>query len=269
MPPIDRDRARLLEFTEAAAYADMLRAAPASWRATETRTPLGWLLLMPAADLLLFNRLIGCGLTAETDRAALHDCLQQVRDLKLKSFGVQVVPSVTPAGLHDWLADEGLVIRDRWTKSYRSAGALVPQAKTVVRVDRAGPSDAERVARVTCASFGLPDTRASWIASLVGRPGWSHYLAWDDDVPVGVAALFVTGHTAWLGIAGTLPQARKKGVQAALIDRRLADGAAMGCRVFVSETEQETATKPNPSFHNLIRAGFGIAYQRENFLAKV
>jgi hypothetical protein len=268
LPAIDRDRTRLLEFTEAAAFADMLRAAPAAWGAMESRTPLGWLLLMPSADLLLFNRLIGGGLTGDADRGALQECLQQVRALNLKSFGVQLTPAAAPE-IREWLHAEGFATRDRWTKSYRGAGMSALIRKTPLRITRAStPDDAEIVASVTCASFGMPAVRAPWIASLVGRAGWSHYLAWDGDVPIAAAALFVTGHTAWLGIAGTLAAARRKGAQAALIAQRLAEGTDMGCRVFVSETDQETVTKPNPSFHNLVRAGFGIAYQRENMLPR-
>jgi hypothetical protein len=261
-----RDLARVLEFTEAAAFADMLRAAPAAWRASDERSALGWRLQMPVADLLLFNRLIGCGLDAPVDRARLRECLQQARDLELKSFGVQPSPAAEPAALRSWLDAEGFVVRDRWTKAYRDALAPPPVA-TSLRIERATSAHAaDVVGRVTCASFGMPDIRRLWIASFVGRPGWSHYLAWDADEPVAVAALFVMGDAGWLGMTGTLPESRRKGAQAALIARRLADGAAAGCRWFVTETDEDTPARPNPSFRNMIRAGFRVAYQRENFL---
>lgn len=50
-PPLDDTGiARLVELTEAAAYADMLRAAPAAWRCVEERSPAGWFLFAPALD---------------------------------------------------------------------------------------------------------------------------------------------------------------------------------------------------------------------------
>ena len=266
MDTIGRDLARVLEFTEAAAFADMLRAAPAAWRARDERSSLGWRLQMPVADLLLFNRLIGCGLDVPADRGLLRECLQQARELELKSFGVQPSPAAQPAALRSWLDEEGFVVRDRWTKAVRDSEAL-PPVTTNVRIHRAtSTDDADAVGQVTCASFGMPEIRKSWIASLVGRPGWSHYLAWDADRPVAVAALFVTGDAGWLGMTGTLPASRRKGAQAALVAQRLADGAAAGCRWFVTETDEETPARPNPSFRNMIRAGFRVAYQRENFL---
>jgi hypothetical protein len=47
--------------------------------------------------------------------------------------------------------------------------------------------------------------------------------------------------------------------------RRIADGAALGCRWFTSETGQDLPDKPNPSFHNMLRTGFSVAYHRPNY----
>jgi hypothetical protein len=63
--------ARIVELTEAAAWADLLAVAPADWRAIGERTPAGWLLSMPTTDMMLFNRLVGCGLDAAVSRDAL------------------------------------------------------------------------------------------------------------------------------------------------------------------------------------------------------
>ena len=41
---------------------------------------------------------------------------------------------------------------------------------------------------------------------------------------------------------------------------------ALGYRWFVTETGEDLPTKPNPSFHNMLRAGFRLAYQRPNYL---
>ena len=35
---------------------------------------------------------------------------------------------------------------------------------------------------------------------------------------------------------------------------------------FVTGTGEETAAHPNPSFRNMIRAGFRLAYHRDNFM---
>jgi GNAT superfamily N-acetyltransferase len=90
--------------------------------------------------------------------------------------------------------------------------------------------------------------------------------AWDGETAVAGAALYVLGDAGWLGAASTLPSARGRGAQGALMARRIEDGRAFGCRWFVTETGEETAAHPNPSLRNMMRAGFRVAYHRENFM---
>jgi len=107
------------------------------------------------------------------------------------------------------------------------------------------------------------------MCATVGRPGWRHYMAWDGDTPAAVAALHVHGQVGWLGVAATLPAMRRRGAQGALMARRIRDGAALGCRWFVTETGQDRPDKPNPSFHNMMRTGFAVAYHRPNFMLPI
>ena len=44
--------------------------------------------------------------------------------------------------------------------------------------------------------------------------------------------------------------------------RRIRDGADLGCRWLVTETGEDTPHHPNPSYHNMLRTGFLLAYQR-------
>jgi ribosomal protein S18 acetylase RimI-like enzyme len=55
-------------------------------------------------------------------------------------------------------------------------------------------------------------------------------------------------------------------VQSALIARRIDDARAMGCRHLSVETAEDNPDKPAPSFHNVTRLGFRIAYYRDNYL---
>jgi hypothetical protein len=36
--------------------------------------------------------------------------------------------------------------------------------------------------------------------------------------------------------------------------------------MFVAETGKDLPEKPNPSFHNMIRTGFKVAYHRPNYM---
>ena len=261
---ISAEISELIEFTEAQAFADMLAAAPRDWGAWSERREGGWILQVPTVDILLFNRVIGAGLPAAT-REEIGEVIQPFKSTKLKNWGVQVSPAAEPDELADWLEEDGLVRRDNWSKMYRPVGE-VPEVRTDLRIDKAGTKDAGVVGRVTRSAFGMPAERESWLASLVGRPGWHHYLALDGGESVAAAALYVHGSVGWLGVAGTLEGARRRGAQGALMARRLVDGARLGCQWFVTETSEDLPGRPNPSYHNMIRLGFQLAYHRPNYL---
>jgi hypothetical protein len=48
--------------------------------------------------------------------------------------------------------------------------------------------------------------------------------------------------------------------------RRIHDAVAMGSEWLVTETGEDLPERPNPSFRNMMRAGFLVAYQRRNYL---
>jgi hypothetical protein len=258
--------ARMVELTEAAAWVDMLAAAPGDWRAIGEPTPAGWLLSMPTADIMLFNRLVGCGVDCAVSREVVDAAVARLRAAGVRNYAVQLSPAAQPVAIREWLAEAGLKLRDRWTKVYRGA----EPAAAVTTAFRTAPVALEQAAtfgEVVAAGFGMPPLFRPWLAATVGRPGWRHYLAWNGDAAVAGAALYVHGDAGWLGVASTLPAARGGGAQSALMARRIEDGRALGCRWFVTETGEETPARPNPSFRNMMRAGFRVAYHRENFMS--
>jgi hypothetical protein len=256
---------RLVELTDAAACADMLRAAPAEWQCRAERTRAGWQLLAPRFDILVFNRILATGLDAEVTPDALAAVIEPFAAARLRNFGVQLSPAAQSPDLERMLSDVGLFPRDNWAKVYRDA-SLPGVIDTRLRIDEVTSRDAAVCARVAREGFGMPPDFEPWLANLVGRPGWTHYLARDGDDPVATAALYVHDRAGWLGIAATLPSARRRGGQSALMARRLRDGIASGCTRFVTETGEDLPEKPNPSFRNMMRAGFKLAYQRRNYM---
>ena len=264
----DAAMARMLEATEGAAYAELLRAAPPQWGARAEQTPAGWLLLTPAVDLLLFNRLVGCGVDGAVSGEALDDAVGRLRSAGVRNWAVQLSPAAQPSSVREWLGAAGLTVRDRWAKVCRG-DAPAAAVQTDLRVETVAADQAARYAEVTTAGFGMPPAFRPWLASMIGRPHWRHYLAWSGDEPVAAAALFVHGAAGWLGVASTLPAARRRGAQSALMARRIEDGRALGCRWFVTETGEDTPERPNPSYRNMLRAGFTLAYHRDNFMPSV
>jgi GNAT superfamily N-acetyltransferase len=156
---------------------------------------------------------------------------------------------------------------DNWAKVYRAATPDVV-IRTDLRIERIDRAHAAAFAEISCTAFGMPAVMQPWLAAGVGRPGWTHYLAFDGETPAAGGALFVKGDVGWLGIASTLPAYRRRGAQGALIARRIRDAAESGCRWVVTETGEDTPEHPNPSYHNMLRTGLVLAYQRPNYIAQ-
>ena len=105
-----------------------------------------------------------------------------------------------------------------------------------------------------------------WLANLIGRAGWQHYLAFEGDTAVGAGALFIKNNIGWLGFGGTLASHRKRGAQGAIMAQRIRAAAEAGCDWVITETGEDTPQNPNPSYHNMVRTRFTLAYQRANYI---
>jgi GNAT superfamily N-acetyltransferase len=83
---------------------------------------------------------------------------------------------------------------------------------------------------------------------------------------VATGAAYFTGPAAWIDFASTLPEARGRGAQSALIARRIEDCARARCDTIVVETAEPTAENAAPSYRNVTRLGFQPVYARPNYL---
>lgn len=263
LPP--HQLARLVEFGEARAYADMFRHAPPELHLRVEQLGAAIALIAPDLPILLFNRLIGLGLDDPATPATVDAAVGLYRAAGVKNFGVQLSPAAQPAELPDWLQARGLAPTSRWAKVYRAAEPDAA-ATTTLRIEHIGQSQAAAFGSVACAAFGLPHFLQPWLAAGVGGPGWHHYLAYEGDQPVATGALYVNGEVGWLGIGSTLPTHRRRGGQAALLAHRVQQAARLGCHWLITETGEDTPAQSNPSFRNMLRTGFLLAYQRPNYM---
>jgi GNAT superfamily N-acetyltransferase len=142
----------------------------------------------------------------------------------------------------------------------------LPDGNREVAIEVADATHAIAWATILEHSFGHGDASIEWQASTVGRPRWTHYLASLEGLPVGCAAMFVDGDTALFSFAGTLETHRGRGIQSALIARRMRDAAQLGCAWAVVETAEDRPEKPAPSYRNLRRLGFELLYLRPNWV---
>jgi hypothetical protein len=258
-----------LERIEIDAWRDYCAAAPAAFaqavglETTDLGGPL--LALCRRIDHYQFNRLMGGGLGSDADGGSLAIAASRFGEAGLKNGYLQIAPGARAAKLAERARALGLKPVERvWVKFARGDDPA-PAADTSLEIVEATPQQATDFARAVVAGFGMPETLAPWLAAIVGRAGWHAYVARDGGRPVGGAAMFVSEGRAWLGIGAVQAAARRKGGQSALLARRIADGLRAGVRGFATETGKPLAGEPHPSFSNIQRAGFAIAYERANW----
>ena len=263
------DIVRLVEFSEAYAWADHFFAAPEEFKSDFGLhvDDLGSavVLVMSRLEEPFFNRVIGLGINEPATAQMLDDLLSFFSWADIKQCMINLSPAAVRPELIEWLDERGFWQWNRWAKFYRG-----PEPVSIVpnkfRIELTGPEFADAFAFVASQAFGVPDYFYPWMAASVGRPGWRHYTAWDNDAPVATGAMFIRGEIGWLGHGSTLPSHRRQGAQSALLARRLQDGLDLGCKWFVTETDEDTQENPNPSFRNIQRAGFKLAYHRPNYV---
>lgn len=221
---------------------------------------------MSELDVSLFNRVLGVGVV-EPATEELIDHISALYAAPGNSFVVPPAPSAQPAELLTWLEQRGIRRRDNWVKLYRGNDAP-SEIPTDLRIASIGPEFAEAFTQIGLTAFEVPPGLKPLAIAILDRPSWHNYLAFDGDTPVAAASLFVRDGVGWLGYGSTLPSHRRRGAQGALMVQRLRDGIDMGCEWFVTETGEDTVPNPNPSYHNMLRTGFELAYVRPNYMHK-
>jgi ribosomal protein S18 acetylase RimI-like enzyme len=101
------------------------------------------------------------------------------------------------------------------------------------------------------------DVLARTMRDLATVAGFVRYLARREGVVAGGASLRLADGVAQLAGAATRPGHRRRGVQTALLARRLADAAAAGCEIAVVTTQPGSKSQ-----ENVQRQGFDLLYTR-------
>lgn len=261
-----------IEMGEAEAWGDLQRSSQGDYRAMlgihVERIGGSVVLIAPGTPLLLFNRVIGLGVTEPVTEHLVKDIISCYRQHGVQQCLIHSNPIADQMGLPNILGREGIALIDAWAKMQRASTPRIA-ASGSLHVQQIQPQQAELFGKVACEGFGMPAIMAEGFGAAVGRTGWFHYLAFDGTTPVGTAAMFVRDGIAWLGIASTRPAYRRRGGQLALLARRINDAAGLGCGHLIAETRQHQPEQPNSSFHNMVRAGFRLAYLRRNYLLTI
>jgi hypothetical protein len=269
MPP--DQLAALIEIAEADAQASIaMSTSPGftrSFRSEAKRVGSMWVTMIPGLDSAFFNRILCLGVGEPATESMLDEAIAVLHDAGCQNYMAQVSPYALPAEIPEWLVKRGINPSRNWAKMYREnqAAPLIPSD---LRVEKIGADQADAFADVVLPAFEMPPALRPLVKGAVGQSGWLHYLAYDGNKPVSAAAMHVKGEVAWLGFASTQKKYRRRGAQGAMFARRIQDGLVLGCKWFVTETGEDTPENPNPSYHNMLRSGFQLAYQRRNYFHK-
>lgn len=266
----DAALAGLAEHIERRAWTDTFAAAPPWMRNAVglTVAEVGGAVMFaaPGVDHLLFNRVIGLGERTQASEEVIAELMSRYWDLSIDRYWMHVGPHARPARLGRLLQEQGLApYRRSWVKLMRPA-QYASAVDSRFRIRAAGPDDATAIASVVGVGFDLPQCAAELLAMLIGRRGWRVFVAEADGQIAAAAGMFTEAEVSYLAFAATRPEFQRQGAQRALLSVRINAAADLDSRWIASDTGFPlTADEPNPSYQNLLWAGFRPVAIRDNY----
>jgi GNAT superfamily N-acetyltransferase len=193
----------------------------------------------------------GRGLSA----TELDEMVQLFDAQAVERFFVWLNPGPGSEVVREWLNARD-AIKVRWTQypTMVHTGRITVQSSTMLEIRRVTRDDIES-GKVTL----IEDAAMDGFMQFIGRPGFSHFAAFEGDQPIATAILVQLEDLAYLSHARTAEPFRGRGAQTALIAARIAEAHRLGCTLIVSQT----LTMLKGSYANLSRAGFEVAYETE------
>jgi hypothetical protein len=205
------------------------------------------------------NRTIGLGMTAPVSAADL-EAVEEFYRVRGAPIRVDLCPLADPT-LVDLLRERRYIIERHVSILALPLPAELPAQDPTIEITRATAADAALWLRVSARGFDATETPDPQTLAVLAPNFYSAnaacYFARIDGEPAGTGGLYDHGGVAELGGASTLVAFRRRGVQIALIARRLADAHAAGC-----DTALVITTPGTTSQRNMQRLGFVLAYTK-------
>ena len=266
---VTRKLSEIIENIEAHSGAAFHRSAPREYAAKlgidAGHIGSATLLSTRKSNNLYFNRVVGLGLASQATLEQIEGILDYYAERKIKRFAVELSPLAEPNEVVSWLEQKGLHESEGAAKMWRD-GTPTEAGNTDVEIRRVDATEASDWFTVMSTVFTQFRSRRQWYEARFNVAQWHHYLAYDGTEPVAVAAMYAEDGAAHLTDAATLSGFRRRGIQKAMVHRRVRDGLELGCDWFTSETATPKPRNPLISHRNLRRAGFEMAYIRAKYV---
>lgn len=263
------DLARRIEAAEATLIAAATEAARArgAWGLT---LPLAGGFACAAEAGSPMNKVVGLGFGGEVEPAVLDGVEQTLADLGVPA---QVeLSNLADPGVAALLTDRGYRLvgfENVLGQALPASSGSGPGSGSGIEIRRGGPGDIDAWIDAVVEGFAHPDdvgvaSHEEFPRDVVAkaerdfeRAGAVAYLAFCDGAVAGGGGMRITDGVAQLTGAATVPAARRRGVQAALLAARLADAATAGCDLAVVTTAPGSTSQKNVQ-----RRGFHLLYTR-------
>jgi GNAT superfamily N-acetyltransferase len=202
-----------------------------------------------------YNRVVGI---EQQDARALPAMLAFYREHGIRAR-FELGPAELTSALAVALAAERVGVERLESMLYAPSDARVPPPASALLVRESPLDELDRYLELWARGFALPEflwpdvlrIRRAWFS----LPEFQRYVALADGEPVACAGLWQHGDVAYLCMAATLPEARGRGAQSALIARRWRDARDRGAKLVVTQT-----AFGGTSQNNMERAGMRLAY---------
>jgi GNAT superfamily N-acetyltransferase len=202
-----------------------------------------------------YNRVVGL---EQPDARTLREILAFYRAHGIRGR-FEIGPAELTSALAVTLATERVGLERFESFLYAPIADRVAPPPGAVEVRVSPLDELDQYLEIWARGFALPEflwpdekrVRAAWFTV----PEFHRYVAEIDGAPIACAGLYLHGDVAYLCMSATLPEARGRGAQSALIARRWRDAADRGCRSVITQT-----AFGGTSQNNMERAGMRLAH---------
>jgi GNAT superfamily N-acetyltransferase len=217
-------------------------------------------------DMLLFNRVIGLGMSSMVLVSNIDDLIHHYRDEGVKRFMVQLSPFAIPDNTDLLLKSRKFVYENDWAKLIYRADEYLETIDSPVEIIRVLEGQEQLYADVMLEAMDWPELLSPALINSIHKDGFLHYLVWIDGKAVAGGSTYLSKHVATLKLAGTLPTYQNQGIHQALLHRKIQDATDLGCKWITAETAHMVDGGPNAANTNLKKLGFTEAYKRSNYV---
>ena len=181
----------------------------------------------------------------------------------------ELTPAHVSSDLLTYLNKLGFYQLDFHTSLYKVTDSMFSEeiVEPEISIRELERDEFDTFAEIYTKGFQMPSFLRSGVAQnnkiLYNNQNWTFYLASIDNVPAGIGVLFIKDRIATLAAAATVPSLRKKGIQSALIKKRIYQASLEECDLIVGQAKFGSTSQTN-----MEKAGMKIGYTKAIWVKK-